>query len=511
MKTECVSGAEDKGITIFFNNQDMGKSKNETYAEQYVEYAMEQMRRYGIPASVTLAQGILESSNGESTLAQKENNHFGIKATQSWIDGGGRYGLYTDDKPNEKFCSYDSVADSYEHHSRFLAGNKRYAGCFALQADDYRGWAKGLERAGYATGGNYANSLISIIERNGLDKYDRMVMEEMRAQGRVPGEDKDSRLSESGKGYAFPLERKEFLLVTKPFGGQRHITLQTDSEAVLGTEDNGKVVAVDSGKSLTVEYARTDGTTYQVSYQGLTSTNAKVGDTVKAGQQLGVSGESLRFGVAQISTDGTRRDIDPAAYLADITQKGNINLQLMHEGKDLLAKYKATDGAAINTRLSPDEWMKKLLSSEDGGTRLGYGTDPVMEMAVTMFTSLMALALQIDNKEEQMRVATETALSKRIDLSALLPTGKECVLEVPDSGRPVLHMDNGNGRFSHELTASEMNRLSLVLSDKDTTPEQKRSQVAAIVGGIALSGQMARNYDQGMERHDGQGENLQMK
>ena len=71
MKTECVSGAEDKGITIFFNNQDMGKSKNETYAEQYVEYAMEQMRRYGIPASVTLAQGILESSNGESTLARK--------------------------------------------------------------------------------------------------------------------------------------------------------------------------------------------------------------------------------------------------------------------------------------------------------------------------------------------------------------------------------------------------------------------------------------------------------
>ena len=489
----------------------MGKSKNETYAEQYVEYAMEQMRRYGIPTSVTLAQGILESSNGESTLAKKENNHFGIKATQSWIDGGGRYGLYTDDKPNEKFCSYDSVADSYEHHSRFLAGNKRYAGCFALQADDYRGWAKGLERAGYATGGNYANSLISIIERNGLDKYDRMVMEEMRAQGRVPGEDKDSRLSESGKGYAFPLERKEFLLVTKPFGEQRHITLQTDSEAVLATENNGKVVAVDVGKSLTVEYARTDGTTYQVSYQGLTSTNAKVGDTVNAGQQLGVSGDNLQFGVAQISTDGTKRDVDPAAYLADVAQKGNINLQLMHDGKDLTAKYKATDGTAINTALSPDEWMKKLLSSEDSGARLGYGTDPVVEIAVTMFTSLMALAMQIDNKEEQMKAATEAALDKRIDLSALLPAGKECVLEVQDGGRPILHIDNGNGRFSHELTASETNRLSLVLSDKGTTAEQKRSQVAAIVGGIALSGQVARNYEQGMERHNGQGENLQMR
>ena len=489
----------------------MGKSKNEIYAEQYVEYAMEQMRRYGIPASVTLAQGILESSNGESTLAQKENNHFGIKATQSWLDGGGRYGLYADDKPDEKFCSYDSVADSYEHHSRFLLENSRYAGCFELGADDYKGWAQKLERAGYATGGNYANSLISIIERNGLEKYDRMVMEEMRAQGRVPGEDKDMHLAEGKKNYAFPLERKEFLLVAELFGEQHSITLQADNEAVLATEDNGKVVAVDAGKSLTVEYARTDGTTYQVSYQGLTSTNAQVGDMVKGGQQVGVSGGSLQFGVVQISTDGTRRDIDPAAYLADIALKGKINLQLMHDGKDLLAKYKTTDGTGIDTNLSPDEWMKKLLSSEDSGAHLGYGTDPVVEMAVTLFTSLMALALQIDNKEEQMRAATEAALDKRIDLSALLPTCKECMLEIQDGGRPILHMDNGNGRFSHELTASEMNRLSLVLSDKDTTPEQKRSQVAAIVGGIALSEQVARNYEQGMERHNGQGENLQMR
>lgn len=489
----------------------MGKSKNETYASRYAAYAMEQMRRYGIPASVTLAQGILESSNGESTLAKKENNHFGIKATQSWLDGGGKYGLYTDDAPNEKFCSYDSVADSYEHHSRFLAENQRYAGCFALQADDYKGWAQGLEQAGYATGGNYAASIISIIERNGLDRYDRMVMEEMQVQGRTPGEDRESHLAEGSKDYAFPLERAEFLLVTVPFGEQRCITLQADHEAVLATENNGKVVAVDAGQSLTVEYARTDGTTYQVSYQGLTSTNAKVGDTVNAGQQVGVSGDSLLFGVVQISTDGSRRDFDPAAYLADVAPKGNINLQLMHDGKDLLAKYKVTDGTANHTGLSPDEWMKKLLSSEDSGARLGYGTDPIVEMAITMFTSLMALAMQIDNKEEQMRAATEAALGKRIDLSALLPACKECVLEVQDGGRPILHIDNGSGRFSHELTASEMNRLSLVLSATGTTAEQKRSQVAAIVGSIALSGQVARNYEQGMEQHNGQGEDLQMR
>ena len=142
-------------------------SKNQEYAAQYAECAMAQMRRYGIPASVILAQGILESSNGQSRLALAENNHFGIKATPEWIAQGGRYGLYTDDKPNEKFCSYESVGESYEHHSRFLKENGRYARYFALAPDDYKGWTQGLEQAGYATGGRYADSLQRIIEQNG--------------------------------------------------------------------------------------------------------------------------------------------------------------------------------------------------------------------------------------------------------------------------------------------------------------------------------------------------------
>ena len=90
-----------------------------------VSYTHLDVYKRQIPASVTLAQGILESSNGQSRLAQNENNHFGIKATPEWIAEGGRYSLYSDDKPNEKFCSYDSVGDSYEHHSRFLKENNR--------------------------------------------------------------------------------------------------------------------------------------------------------------------------------------------------------------------------------------------------------------------------------------------------------------------------------------------------------------------------------------------------
>lgn len=153
-------------------------SKSSEYADKYAEAAMEQMRRYGIPASVTLAQGILESASGQSELSRKGNNHFGIKATSSWLQNGGRYLVYTDDKPNEKFCQYASVSDSYEHHSLFLKGNARYSGLFKLSPDDYVGWTNGLQNAGYATSKKYAASLQSVIKANGLDKYDRMVMQE---------------------------------------------------------------------------------------------------------------------------------------------------------------------------------------------------------------------------------------------------------------------------------------------------------------------------------------------
>lgn len=153
-------------------------SKSSEYADKYAEAAMEQMRRYGIPASVTLAQGILESASGQSELSRKGNNHFGIKATSSWLQNGGRYLVYTDDKPNEKFCQYVSVSDSYEHHSLFLKGNSRYSGLFKLSPDDYVGWTNGLQNAGYATSKKYAASLQSVIKANGLDKYDRMVMQE---------------------------------------------------------------------------------------------------------------------------------------------------------------------------------------------------------------------------------------------------------------------------------------------------------------------------------------------
>ena len=510
--------------------------KNQAYAERYAEYAMEQMRLYGIPASVTLAQGILESASGQSRLAQNENNHFGIKATQSWIAGGGRYGLYTDDKPNEKFCSYDSVGDSYAHHSRFLKGNSRYASCFKLDADDYRGWAQGLDKAGYATAGKYAPALISIIESNDLQRYDRMVMEEMNAKGLKPGQGTPQMQPDNANGteqdYSFPLKREEFLFVTSPFGmrkdptdpskQQMHkgIDIRCDNEAVLATEKDGKVVAVNDnantpgGKSVTVEYAREGGAKVQVSYLHLSSTSVKVGDMVNAGQQIGVSGNTgtrttgshLHLGVKQIASDGTGRDMDPAAYLAEIAEKGNIRLTAMHDGQNLLAKYRSEnpDSPVIDTSLSPEDWMKKLLSSEDSGIGMGgYGQDPVMEMAMTLFTSLMALAVQIDNKteEEKMAAATAAATDRRIDLTPLVKGMRECTLMVKEGENPVLSVDTGTNRFSAQLKVADMNRMNLVLSDSTLTSEEKKERISGIVGNIALNAQLSQDYRQGMSQH----------
>lgn len=139
------------------------------YINQYKDIAIEQMRKYRIPASITLAQGLLESGAGKSELARKSNNHFGIKC-HSW-DGKRTY--HDDDAKGECFRVYKTVRDSYEDHSMFLATGSRYAFLFKFSETDYVNWARGLKRAGYATSPTYADKLIEIIERYDLDRFDR--------------------------------------------------------------------------------------------------------------------------------------------------------------------------------------------------------------------------------------------------------------------------------------------------------------------------------------------------
>lgn len=141
----------------------------EIYIEKYSDLAIQHMEKYGIPASITLAQGILESGAGLSDLARRSNNHFGIKCHRDW--SGSRV-FAQDDTPNDCFRSYRRVEDSYQDHSEFLVGSARYRSLFEMSITDYKGWARGLQQSGYATDRAYANKLIKLIEDYELYRFD---------------------------------------------------------------------------------------------------------------------------------------------------------------------------------------------------------------------------------------------------------------------------------------------------------------------------------------------------
>lgn len=152
------------------------------YIDKYSKIAVREMNRVGIPASITLAQGILESGDGNSTLARKANNHFGIKCHKGW-QGESMY--RDDDLPNECFRSYKDADQSFVDHSEFLCTHKRYAFLFEYGTTDYKSWAKGLKQAGYATSPTYAERLIEIIESNDLTRFDKNVEPESTPEERT--------------------------------------------------------------------------------------------------------------------------------------------------------------------------------------------------------------------------------------------------------------------------------------------------------------------------------------
>ena len=142
------------------------------YIDTWKGEAISQMATYGIPASITLAQGILESGDGNSSLAKKGNNHFGIKC-HTWA---GKTIHKDDDKKNECFRKYSNAQQSFQDHSEFLSKRGRYSFLFDLKLTDYKGWAKGLKTAGYATNPKYPSLLIALIEKNNLQQYDNMIL-----------------------------------------------------------------------------------------------------------------------------------------------------------------------------------------------------------------------------------------------------------------------------------------------------------------------------------------------
>lgn len=239
-------------VADFFAFSQNTQKKKETldYIERYKDIAMEEMQKDKIPASITLAQGILESGNGQSKLAKQGNNHFGIKCHSDWK---GKRMHQDDDAPNECFRVYDNAEDSYRDHSKFLKNGTRYKSLFELSSTDYKGWAKGLKKAGYATLPTYATVLINLIETYDLQQYDQMVVSgkfkkkspkavEKPAKPVKPA--KNKKIKGNAKSYAVPdLENRKAIEVTashhyikENFGVEFIVTKENDNLSSLAKE-----------------------------------------------------------------------------------------------------------------------------------------------------------------------------------------------------------------------------------------------------------------------------------
>lgn len=157
-------------LSVFTSDAQKKNKAYLDYVDKYKNLAIDHMKKYKIPASITLSQGLLESGAGKSSLTRRSNNHFGIKCHSDWK---GPSVTAADDLPNDCFRKYKKADDSYDDHSRFLTEKKRYSSLFRLDITDYKGWARGLQKAGYATDKAYANKLIKLIEDYELYQYDK--------------------------------------------------------------------------------------------------------------------------------------------------------------------------------------------------------------------------------------------------------------------------------------------------------------------------------------------------
>jgi len=184
------------------------------YVEKYAPMAVREMLRSGVPASITLAQGMLESGNGESKLATKGKNHFGIKCHKGWT---GKSMKVDDDARGECFRVYDSVEESYRDHSDFLRYRDRYKFLFDLDRTDYKGWAYGLKKAGYATDPSYAAKLIRYIEDNNLSRFDVLKEVEVEEVPLPPHRIEAPVLTMSDEEFHFPLTRELYSVNGVPF------------------------------------------------------------------------------------------------------------------------------------------------------------------------------------------------------------------------------------------------------------------------------------------------------
>ncbi len=304
------------------------------YVSQFKDIAMSEMKRSGVPAAITLAQGILESENGNGELVKKSNNHFGIKCKSTWA---GESVNHDDDAEGECFRAYTDAAESYRDHSDFLRNNKRYASLFSLDADDYKGWAKGLKKAGYATNPRYPELLIKYIEQYNLQQYTLLAMNE------IPASDISKANDEKGSKSTSPEVKDEK-------------TVATDEAAVI-TGEPGKIITINKVKCVFVN----KGTSLLAL---ATKQNINLNKLMEFNDfaEEGILKKDQYIFLQKKSKTGEKEYyiVQPGERVHDVAQKNGIQLQYLREYNDL----QGIELMPAGTRLLLQPGVKGLLAGD---------------------------------------------------------------------------------------------------------------------------------------------------
>lgn len=293
------------------------------------ELAIREMKRMGIPAAITLAQGLLETENGNSDLLKKSNNHFGIKCKSSWTAEGVSH---DDDSPGECFRTYKDAEGSYRDHSNYLRGSDRYAPLFRLDPRDYKGWAYGLKKAGYATNPRYPEILIKNIEDNNLQQYTMVAV-------------KDVPVFDASKYQSDP-EEKAFIEIVKGKGSSNNQPVSFVSNTPKEKIDvNGsKAIYETKGRSLLAI-----ATENNINLNKLLEYNDMEKD--------GLLEEDQFIFIEKKSKEGDKDlyIVQNNESLYDVAQKNGIRLQNLYEYNNLKGDEKIFAGSKLNLKPSVKE------------------------------------------------------------------------------------------------------------------------------------------------------------
>ncbi len=323
----------------------------EQYIAEHKDMAIREMKRMGVPAAITLAQGLLETENGNSDLVKKSNNHFGIKCKSSWTAGGVSH---DDDAPGECFRMYKDADESYRDHSNYLRGNDRYATLFKLDPRDYKGWAVGLRRAGYATNPKYPDILINNIEKNNLEQYTLMAVND------VP-------VFDASKYKDDPEDKSvnEVLQST----GQNATAENTNASSTASLTVNGKkALFVNKGTSLLAV-----ATAHDINLRKLLEYNDMDKDGLLDKDQIIFLEKKQKEGTRDYYIAGNGEN------LYDIAQKNGILLQSLYDFNNLSAADNIYAGTKIllkpasnNYQVSNVKYVESLAAANSPGVQQAY-------------------------------------------------------------------------------------------------------------------------------------------